>query len=161
MAGNDWMRAGLVAGLAILAASCSPAPKSDGIMPDWMAGSWRQGGGEGVDGAWTEEFWTAPRAGQMMGSGRSGTGAALDSWEHMRIARGPKGAVSFYAMPQGERASEFPMVSRTATSIDFANPAHDYPQRIRYWREGGTLNAEIARMDGSKAVRWTFAPVGR
>jgi hypothetical protein len=38
----------------------------------------------------------------------------------------------------------------------FANPAHDYPQRIRYWLEGNALNAEISRIDGSKTVRWTY-----
>jgi hypothetical protein len=158
MTGKLLIRAATVAVGACLAASCSPAPTGDATMPAWMAGTWRQSSGKS---GWTEEFWTAPRAGLMMGAGRSGTGEALDSWEHMRIVRGPKGAVSFFAMPEGARPSEFPMVARTATSITFANRAHDYPQRVRYWREGGTLRAEIALIDGSKAMHWTFVPAGR
>ena len=45
--------------------------------------------------------------------------------------------------------------------IEFTNPAHDYPQRIRYWREGDKLIAEIALIDGKRAVSWTYEPVRR
>ncbi|WP_278373411.1 hypothetical protein [Sphingobium xenophagum] len=44
--------------------------------------------------------------------------------------------------------------------ISFANPDHDYPQRIRYWREGRLLMAETAKMDGSQTQSWTYAPMG-
>ena len=44
-------------------------------------------------------------------------------------------------------------------AIEFANPANDYPQRIRYWRQGKLLMAEISQIDGSKAVRWNYRPV--
>jgi hypothetical protein len=40
--------------------------------------------------------------------------------------------------------------------VTFFNVAHDYPQRIRYWREGDVLNAEIALKDGSKPMRWVY-----
>jgi hypothetical protein len=54
----------------------------------------------------------------------------------------------------------FPVVRQDETSIEFANPQHDYPQRIRYWREGDLLKAEIALIDGTQAVGWTYQPVG-
>ena len=41
-------------------------------------------------------------------------------------------------------------------SVTFVNTANDYPQRIRYWREGPLLKAEIALEDGSRARTWTY-----
>jgi len=41
----------------------------------------------------------------------------------------------------------------------FENRDHDYPQRIRYWREGEVLMAEISLADGSKPMRWRYLPV--
>jgi hypothetical protein len=37
------------------------------------------------------------------------------------------------------------------------NAQHDYPQRIRYWRDGKYLIAETALADGSKAQRWRYS----
>ena len=59
--------------------------------------------------------------------------------------------VSFFAQPSGKPASEFPMVLRSEESVEFANANHDYPQRIRYWRQGQLLMAEISKIDGSDA----------
>ena len=39
------------------------------------------------------------------------------------------------------------------------NPAHDYPQRIRYWRQGKLLMAEFSKLDGSQTERWNYRPV--
>jgi hypothetical protein len=44
--------------------------------------------------------------------------------------------------------------------ITFVNAAHDYPQRIRYWRDGRDLMAEVSLADGSKAQRWRYARKG-
>lgn len=63
-------------------------------------------------------------------------------------------------MPNGDAPVEFALVRQDARSIEFANPAHDYPQRIRYWREGEALHAEISLLDGSRANRWSYAPMG-
>ena len=56
--------------------------------------------------------------------------------------------------------AEFALSGQGTRMIEFANPGHDYPQRIRYWREGDTLNAEISLMDGSRASRWSYSPLG-
>jgi hypothetical protein len=63
-------------------------------------------------------------------------------------------------MPGGGAPVEFAMTNQSTRSIEFANPAHDFPQRIRYWREGDTLNAEIALIDGGRAFRWSYVPMG-
>jgi hypothetical protein len=38
----------------------------------------------------------------------------------------------------------------------FADPGHDYPQRIRYAREGDRMTAEISLMDGSRGQGFAF-----
>jgi len=109
---------------------------------------------------WTEECWTIPRGGLMMGSGRSGNGNKVAGWEWMRIERGADGVPVFYGSSQGAPPVAFKAVSASATEIVFVNPAHDFPQRIRYARTAGGIEAEVSLRDGSKAQRWTFGAMG-
>lgn len=138
----------------ILAAMLAEEPRQV-AMPAWMAGCWEQRQGE----SWTEECWTAARAGQMMGSSRTGKGEALQWYEHTRITA-ENGAVTFCALPKGQTGGCFKAVKATGSEIVFENEAHDYPQRIRYWRDGKDLAAEISLKDGTKASRWRYAPMG-
>jgi hypothetical protein len=142
--------------IALLAAATSSGavarPDPTHIAPGWMAGCWEQVSGE----KWTEECWMGPRGGIMLGAGRSGAGAALHEWEATQILAGTDGEIAFWASPDGGARVGFPMVSQGPKEIVFANPAHDYPQRIRYWLDGETLNAEISLMDGSKTMRWSY-----
>lgn len=134
-----------------------PAAAQNGAraaLPEWLAGAWQSS--EGV--LWTEEVWNAPRGGIMQGMGRAGAGPQVQLWESMRIALKADGTMSFYAQPKGAAATEFPAASVGEEAIEFANPAHDYPQRIRYWRQGQLLMAEISRIDGSDAQRWNYRP---
>lgn len=124
-------------------------------LPAWLAGTWMM-----EDGAsWADEVWTDPRGGIMLGLARTGFGPQLQNWEVTQIRRKPDGSISFFAQPGGKPASEFPMVLVSEEAIEFANPAHDYPQRIRYWRQGKLLMAEVSKIDGSQALRWNYRPV--
>lgn len=134
-----------ITGARALAAEVAP-------LPGWMAGCHVETKGE----QWAEECWTSPRAGIMLGSGRAGKGETLRSWEAMRIERGPDGVLTFWGSPSGKQPVPFRMERATETEIIFVNPAHDYPQRIRYWQDGRRLNAEISLKDGSKAMRWQY-----
>lgn len=145
----------MVAGLAIVAsgmvaAQSKPAVAAD--LPGWMAGCWEQTSND----RWTEECWMGPRGGIMLGAGRSGRGEMLREWEATEIVAGPDGKLAYWASPQGGARVAFPMVSQGPREIVFANPAHDYPQRIRYWMEGDALNAEISAIGGGKLMRWTY-----
>ena len=64
-----------------------------------------------------------------------------------------------FIQPQGRSAIEFPLVLISEEAIEFANPAQNYPQRIRYWRQGKLLMAEASRIDGSDVTRWNYRPV--
>ena len=146
-----WLMMGL-----ILAAG-APAP----AMPHWMAGCW-----ETHDATvWVEECWTRPRAGIMLGTGRSGTGERLFDWEVMQIVRTETDdpaipQLTFYGAPEGKNRTPFVWIASDERGMTFVNAQHDYPQRIRYWREGRELVAEISKMDGSKAQRWRYTPKG-
>lgn len=147
-----------VAGLAALwAAAPLAAGEAPNAMPGWMAGAWEQAG---ADGRWADEYWTPPRAGIMIGAARIGRGDTLGIFEHTRIIRRDDGTLVFIAQPRGGPPAEFPMLAADAAMIEFANAAHDYPQRIRYWRDGKRLKARISLMDGSKPHEWDYAPMG-
>ena len=157
---NILVAAALLAGLSLPGATLRAEQLSasqEVRLPAWMAGAWEESEGR----QWSEEYWSGPRAGLMIGASRSGSGGRLTLFEHMRIQRKPDSSLSLFAMPNGRAAIEFPMVSATADSMEFANPEHDFPQRVRYWREGALLRAEISLMDGSRRFGWTLAPMER
>lgn len=124
-------------------------------IPVWMTGAWEKAEGE----RWADEFWTPPRAGIMIGASRSGNGNKLGFWEHMRIMREADGTLAFWAIAGNQPAVRFAATKSGAEEIVFENAEHDYPQRIRYWRNGKTLMAEISLLDGSKANRFSFEPM--
>jgi hypothetical protein len=147
--------------LALAFAALSTAAQAEEPeLPGWMAGCWEQRSGE----RWAEECWTAPRGGMMLGTGRAGVGEQVSSWETMRIARGETGTdgvplpMAFVGAPSGLGWTVFAWSPSEGEGVEFANAAHDYPQRIRYWREGDKLRARISVLDGSRAVEWTYSP---
>jgi hypothetical protein len=145
-----WRLIGLV---AVMTASAAQA----GELPGWMAGAWQQAGGE----KWADEYWTAPRGGVMLGAARMGKGDRLNVWEQTRIEQAADGTITFIASPMGVPATRFAMLSQNESEIVFTAPDHDYPQRIRYWREGALLKAEISKIDGSGAQIWSYTPIGQ
>ena len=122
-------------------------------MPAFLSGCWEQ---RTEAGRWTEECWTDTRGGLMIGSGRDGNGDKIRHWEWMRIERGADGGVTFYGSPKGAPAVGFKATEADARSITFANPSHDYPQRLRYVRTEAGLDAEVSLVDGSKPNRWSY-----
>lgn len=126
-------------------------------LPEWLTGEWVQQRGD----RWAEEVWTLPRGGTMIGVGRNGRGESLLGWEVIRIIRDGAGEVILHAAPDGGPETPFKLVEQGVRDISFANSDHDYPQRIRYWREGRLLMAETSRMDGSQTQSWTYSPAGK
>jgi hypothetical protein len=145
--------------LAIVAWLClagiSPLP--DAAMPGWMSGDWAREEG----GAWTEEHWSSPRADVMLGTGRSGRGDRILSFEYMRIARDVDGRLTFWGSPGGDPAVAFRAFDTGLASVTFENLAHDYPTRIAYSRAGDTLTATISGAGGANAQSWQYEKVSR
>ena len=141
----------------LLVLSAIPASAQAPVeLPGWMAGCWEARDGD----RWTEECWTIPRGGQMIGSGRTGSGDTVRNFEHMRIERGERGALAFLASPGGRGWTAFNSGVDPGAGVTFVNAENDYPQRVRYWREGELLKAETSLADGSNAASWTFRRMG-
>ena len=141
--------------IAILAAVLAAAATAE--LPEWMEGCWEQRSEQ----HWTEECWSSPRGGMMIGYSRSGEGGVLAEWETMQIIHEETDdpavvKLAFWASPGGAGRKMFAWVPGKQPGVTFFNLENDYPQRIRYWREGADLLAEISLQDGSKARRWLY-----
>ena len=142
----------MIALLMLVEAATTPL-----AMPAFLSGCWEQ---RRDDGRWTEECWTDPRGGLMIGSGRDGKGDQVRHWEWMRIERGADGSLTFYGSPKGAAAVGFRVIEADSKSITFANPNHDYPQRVRYAVTDTGLDAEVSLVDGSKPNSWSYRRPG-
>ena len=118
----------------------------------WMSGRWESVSGD----RWVEEIWSAPRGGTMFGISRTGEGGSLREFEFLRLQRGEDGVLAYFASPGGRAPVAFRLSETSGTGATFDNPAHDYPQRITYRRDGETMRATISASDGSNAMSWTF-----
>jgi hypothetical protein len=125
----------------------------------WLAGGWREENRQrpvGEELRVTEELWSLPRRGTMLGLSREVVGQRTRSFEYMRIAVDRDGRLGFYASPGGAPAVRFDVTEASETQLVVTNPAHDYPQRISYRRDGDSLIATISLMDGSRPLSWTY-----
>jgi hypothetical protein len=122
----------------------APAASDDPMASvAFLAGSWRMTQGDAA----TEEHWTEPLAGKMLGTARVVKGERTMSFEFLRIER--RGEKLFYvAQPGGRPPTDFELVSTDGGKLVFANPAHDFPKRVMYWLQpDGMLRARVD--DGS------------
>ena len=107
-----------VLGLAALLAASPLAAADLSELPGWMSGAWEQAGS---DGGWSDEFWSSPRGGIMIGAARIGRDDRVMVFEHMRIIQKDDGTLVFFAQPFGRPAAEFPMVDRGNATIEDAS----------------------------------------
>lgn len=133
-----------------LAAASLQAPAPD---LSWLSGYWLSC----ADGREVSETWSDPRGGHLLGSSLTSSKGKV-SFELARI--GPSsGGTSFFAQPSGQAPAEFPLKSAAERQVVFENPAHDFPQRVIYRREGDRLHARIEGRIGGKdrVVDWSYA----
>ena len=120
----------------------------------WLAGEWCT---EASQGKQTCERWAPMAKGEMRGVSEIRRGTERSPAETMRITD-DAGMLVFHAEPRGQAPADFQSTVRdhAPSTLTFENRTHDYPQRVRYWREGEMLMAEISLADGSRPMRWTF-----
>jgi hypothetical protein len=124
----------------------------------WLEGHWRGSSGP----LQMEEIWTSATGGALVGlhkdvSARDGA-ARMVSFEFLRIEAGADG-IAYVAQPGGRPPVRFPLIEVTGRRAVFANPAHDFPQRILYWvDEAGALHARVEGAQGGRTVgeEWTW-----
>ena len=79
----------------------------------------------------------------MLGVGRTvKADGKLQSFEFMRIVE-LDGTLALISMPGAKSQTSFRMKSLTRERVVFENRAHDFPQRIIYWKKGKQLCARI------------------
>lgn len=153
---------GFAGAIAFFAAGCASAEGAR--APAWMAGYWLSC----EDGRQTAEVWINGGGGDLLvGVNLNGPilkdSAPKQAFEFMRMAA-VEGKLAFIAMPNAAPQTVFPLKSLGGTRAVFENPAHDFPQRVIYERDGDTLKARIEGVaDGEEqGVDWTFraAPLG-
>ena len=112
----------------------------------WLAGCWERSRGQSR----TIERWTAPSGGEMIGESYSNASGEERTSERLRLfAVGD--TLVYAATPTGQRMTEFRSPTSTGDEITFANPAHDFPQRIIYRRV--PPDSLIARIEGDRNNR--------
>jgi hypothetical protein len=120
-----------------VAATSAAAPRLDSLA--WMAGSWVSDSA----GTRTEEHWTAPIGGLMVGMNRLVIGGQARAFEFMHI-REQGDTIVYLAQPSGRPATPFTMIELGNRRAMFENRAHDFPQRIIYWlAPDGSLKARV------------------
>ncbi|MEP9359499.1 DUF6265 family protein [Sphingomonas sp. KR3-1] len=121
----------------------------------WLAGSWCTLPHPPVPGTICETW--VPTADGMRGTSVTRRERTITPEEKMEIRRDGAGWV-FHAEPRGQAPADFRARPDdvAALAVSFENRTHDYPQRVRYWRDGDTLMAEIALADGSKSIIWEY-----
>ena len=145
----------------------SPAPSpgpSPGLSPRTIADlAWLEGHWVGSDGPLQmEEIWTSAAGGVLVGLHKDVTtrgGTAQKVWfEFQRIEGGADG-IAYVAQPGGQPPTRFALIEQADRRVVFANPAHDFPQRILYWLDdAGALHARNEGPKDGKTVsqEWTW-----
>jgi hypothetical protein len=126
-----------------------------GLEPlSWLAGSWLSV----ADDAQTEEHWSPPRAGTMLGMNRTVSGSRTTHYEFLMIEREGEEIV-YTARPSGQAEASFRAGALTNLRIVFENPKHDFPKRITYEADGD--DAFVAHLEGvedgkPRTSEWRF-----
>lgn len=131
-----------------LTACASTAPAAHADELDWISGCWRN------EARTYREVWTKPEYGYLFGYALNLEGDVATYFEQTRITLGTP--ATFDAYPAGFGPSEFTEESRGKESITFVNPAHNFPQRITYARDGRRMKATISLMNGDRAQVFEF-----
>lgn len=137
--------------LFMLTASAGASERLTAVDLAWMSGRWAAT----IDGVQMEEVWTPPAGGLLLGLHRDVRSDGRASFEFLRIAEEDSGLV-LLAQPSGRPPVRFPFVEGGATRIVFGNPAHDYPKRILYWRDGEALCARVEGDDEAAGDQWCW-----
>lgn len=127
----------IAAGIVAHPAAQSPATGIERLA--WLQGCWETAPAEDRS---VEEHWMAPRGGTMIGTSRTVRGGATVEYEFVMIRERGEQLV-YVAHPSGQPSAEFVAATVTDGRVVFENPAHDFPQRIGYARNGTSLNAWI------------------
>jgi hypothetical protein len=139
--------------VSMLAAAASAGAQTVSIKDvAWLQGCWEMRDGDRV----VEERWMPPRAGSMLGVGRTTRGPKLIEHEYVVLTE-RDGRLAYEAHPSGQATATFMSKPIAGREVVFEDPAHDFPQRVGYRSTGpGQLLAWVEGISGGKARRIEF-----
>jgi hypothetical protein len=141
--------------LATLLAGVSSARAQTATIKDvaWLHGCWELREGDRM----VEERWMPPRAGSMIGVGRTTRGDTLVEHEYIVLSE-RDGRLAYEAHPSGQATTTFMSKPISGREVVFEDPTHDFPQRVGYRSTGpGQLLAWVEGTVNGKARRIEFA----
>ena len=128
MISRSWGWGAASLALLFLAGFRSAAAQEDALAPlRWMSGCWLD---QGPDGR-SEEVWTTPGGGLLLGLSRSFSEPGRTAFEYMRVEARPEG-VTLYASPGGAPPTAFTAVMVSEVGLRVERPDHDFPRAIEY-----------------------------
>lgn len=126
--------------LPMLASSGNSAQSS----LNWLAGCWVT-----ADKS-SQEVWVVDSDKSLIGFGVALGSGEVVFYEVLSIKQNDDGLWTYTAHPSGQASASFIAVDARENSVVFTNPKHDYPQEIRYLRDGSQLSATISLLGGDK-----------
>lgn len=122
----------------LLALTMMQATQGSANDVGWMTGCWALT----RHGRHVIEQWTPAEGGTLLGVSRTVADGRTTEYEFLLIRLGPRG-LEYVAKPSGQAEATFTATTVTANEIVFENPAHDFPKRIAYRRDGDSLLAAV------------------
>jgi hypothetical protein len=110
----------------------------------WLEGCW-----ESADQS-SREVWVVDDDNSLIGFSVTMDGASMVFYELLSIRADGDGSWTYNAHPSGQAAAKFLASEVGENEVKFANPDHDYPQEIRYRRDGNSLYASTSLLGGEK-----------
>ena len=107
---------------------------------EWLVGSWSIEDKRMQTSH--EEHWIRPDVNLMLGLNRTMKQGKTMAVEHLQIVDAGE-TIVYTAWPGGQEGTSFRLTGRGDRRAIFENPAHDFPQRILYWRDEAGLHAEL------------------
>jgi catechol 2,3-dioxygenase-like lactoylglutathione lyase family enzyme len=140
------MRVTRILCLFLLAAPPLAAQRSRLEDVRWLEGCWQMTRGASL----TMERWSAVAQGSMTGESRTRRDGVERESEKLRLFMSGDTLV-YEATPSRQAMTRFGSLNTTGAEITFANPAHDFPQRIVYRRV--SADSIVARIEGDRDGR--------
>ena len=109
---------------------------------NWLAGCWV------TPDRTSQEVWVIDGERSLIGFAVSINDNKVGFYELLRIEKNSKDTWVYNAYPSGQTSASFEAVQLSDYSVVFANADHDYPQEIRYTREGNRLFASVSLLGG-------------
>ena len=126
--------------LALMA--IAPAYAADLNDVEWMLGCWQSADGQAL------EVWVRDSETSFTGFGVAVSGGEFVFYELLRVDSTARGALRYTAYPMGRTPTVFTATELRKGRVVFANPDHDYPQKITYIRKDDALSAGTSTLDG-------------